>query len=362
MVTKQILVSNMKPREAKLKFVTVTFLMMLLLITKKSDAGIYTWKKIMSVYSTGSIGNFVWFDRDRDGKQDAGEPGLIGIVVILNDNGGMPLLTTVTDSTGKYSFSGLDAGTSGRVYQVLFKLPVGFVFSPKTAPIVPADINSDADEQSGKTGFITIMPGEVNKDIDAGMVSTFTGTLPLHTLDLTAVLKETKVSLRWVAENEMNTNKFVIQRSFDGVNYTDIGTKVVAGQMNTPTAYDFITDIQNLSMHSILYYRIKAEDNIQRFAYSNIAPVRLGKITGIRVWPNPFLSDISISYNGISNGKADVSITDNSGKVVWKNVFDVSRGINQLTITDAGQLPTGIYFISITDKNTNQRFVQKLTK
>jgi hypothetical protein len=160
----------------------------------------------------------------------------------------------------------------------------------------------------------------------------------------------------------MNTNKFVIQRSFDGANYTDIGTKVPAGQINTPTTYDFITDIQNLSMYSIIYYRIKAEDNIQRFAYSNIAPVRLGKITGMRAWPNPFINDISISYNGISNGKADVSITDNSGQIVWNNVFNLSRGINQLTITDAGKLPPGIYFISITDRNTNQRLVQKLTK
>jgi hypothetical protein len=336
--------------------------MMLLLITKKSDAGISTWKKIMSVYSTGSIGNFVWFDRDRDGRQDPGEPGLNGIVVVLNDNTGMPLLTTVTDSTGKYSFSSLDASPAGRVYQVLFKLPVGFIFSPKAAPIIPNDVNSDADEQSGKTGFFTIMPGEVNKDIDAGMISTLNGTLPLHTLDLTAVLQDTKVSLRWVAENEMNTNKFVIQRSFDGANYSDLGTKVVAGQVNIPTAYDFVTDIQNLSMHSIIYYRIKAEDNIQRFAYSNIASIRLSKITGIRVWPNPFINDISISYNGVANGKADASITDNSGKVVWKNVFDISRGINQLSIKGLQGLQSGYYIINITDRGTNQSFVQKLTK
>jgi len=311
-----MLVSNMKPLHGKMKSFSIILLMMLLLTAKSSNAGISTGEKNNSPFSTGSIGNLVWFDRDRDGKQDNGEPGLSGIVVVLNDNAGMPLFTTVTDSLGNYLFSSLDAGTSGRVYQVLFKLPVGFVFSLKTAPIVPADINSDADEQTGKTGFFTIMPGELNKDIDAGMVSTFTGTLPLHTLDLTALLQETKVSLKWVAENEMNTTKFVIQRSFDGANYTDIGTKVPAGQINTPTTYDFITDIQNLSMHSIIYYRIKAEDNIQRFAYSNIAPVRLGKITGIKVWPNPFINDISISYNGISNGKADVTIMDNSGKIL----------------------------------------------
>ena len=194
------------------------------------------------------------------------------------------------------------------------------------------------------------------------MVSAINGTLPLHTLDLTAVLHEARVSLRWIAENEMNTNKFFIQRSFDGANYSDIGTKVVAGQVNTPTEYEFFNDIQNQALHNIIYYRIKAEDNIQRFAYSNIASVRLSKITGIRVWPNPFLNDISISYNGLSNGKADIRIVDNSGKVVWQSVFEISRGINQLSIKGLQTLPSGYYFINITDRGTNQSFVQKLIK
>lgn len=349
-------------RANRKKSVRMAFAFLLMIfIGLKGNTGIPKEKSSI-IYSSGSIGNLVWFDIDRDGKQDNGEPGLSGIVVVLNDNSGIPLLTTVTDSLGNYLFSGLDASPSGRVYQVSFKLPAGFVFSPKNAPIVPVDVNSDADEQNGKTDFFTIIPGEAKKDIDAGMISTLSGTLPLHTLDLTAVLQDTKVSLTWLAENEMNTSKFVIQRSIDGANYTDIGTKVPSGQVNTPTEYDFITDIQNLSMYSIIYYRIKAEDNIQRFAYSNITPVRLGKITGIRIWPNPFLSDISLTYNGISNGKADVNITDNNGKIVWKDVFSISRGINQFTIAVAAQLPPGIYFISITDRNANKRFVQKLTK
>lgn len=357
-----MLVSNMKVRDSKLKSYSLFLVVVQLLTAINTNAGTSTGEKNNSVYSTGSVGNFVWFDRDRDGRQDLGEPGLSGIVVVLNDNAGIPLFTTVTDSLGSYSFNGLDAGTSGRVYQVAFKLPQGFIFSQKNAPIIPVDMNSDADEQSGKTSFFTVMPGQINNDIDAGLISTLNGTLPLHTLELTAVLRDTKVKLHWVAENEMNTNKFVIQRSFDGANYADIGTQVVAGQINIPTSYDFVSDIQNLSMHSIIYYRIKAEDNIQRFAYSNIASVRLSKVTGIKVWPNPFINEISISYNGVANGKADACITDNSGKVIWQNVFDISRGINQLSINGLQRLPTGYYIISITDRGTNQSFVQKLTK
>ena len=44
-----------------------------------------------------------------------------------------------------------------------------------------------------------------------------------------------------------------------------------------------------------------------------------------------FLNDISFSYNGVANGKADVGITEYSVKVVWESDFDISRGIIQLS-------------------------------
>jgi len=321
-----------------------------------------TIKKNNKPYSAGTIGNFVWFDQDRDGRQDAGEVGVKGVIVILHDQNGSVVATTSTDSTGIYMFSGLDTDPAGKSYEVAFKLPLGYKFSPKAGVISDPSMNSDADEFSGKTGLFTLSPGQFKMDIDAGLSSLDNGTLPLHTLELTAQLQDSKVTLKWVAENEMNTREFIIQRSLDGVNYSDIGSKIVTGQINTPTAYSFMNDIQSLMLSNIVYYRIKAEDNIQRYAYSNIAPVRLNKLTGIRVWPTPFSHEISISYYGITNGKIDVQLTDNAGKITWAKVMDVNRGVNQLSISGIGELPKGFYYISITERSTNRNFVQKIAK
>ncbi|MCP4119573.1 MAG: hypothetical protein GY737_30065, partial [Desulfobacteraceae bacterium] len=59
----------------------------------------------------GSIGDFVWDDRNRDGIQDAGEPGINGVTVYLKDSSDMPIATTTTGSNGAYAFNGLCAGT-----------------------------------------------------------------------------------------------------------------------------------------------------------------------------------------------------------------------------------------------------------
>ena len=50
------------------------------------------------------IGNRVWLDRDRDGKQDAGESGISGVAVRLYDGDGNLLATTRTRAGGVYYF------------------------------------------------------------------------------------------------------------------------------------------------------------------------------------------------------------------------------------------------------------------
>ncbi|MEM6697750.1 MAG: SdrD B-like domain-containing protein, partial [Bacteroidota bacterium] len=58
----------------------------------------------------GAIGNYVWVDENSDGFQDAGEPGIPNVAVVLKDGSGTPLDTTYTDSDGKYLFPDLPAG------------------------------------------------------------------------------------------------------------------------------------------------------------------------------------------------------------------------------------------------------------
>ncbi len=67
---------------------------------------------------TGSIGDFVWLDRNGDGVQDGSEPGIGGVVVELTwpgedgviGGGDDELFVTTTDASGLYLFDGLPPG------------------------------------------------------------------------------------------------------------------------------------------------------------------------------------------------------------------------------------------------------------
>lgn len=58
----------------------------------------------------GCIGDYVWYDCDGDGVQDANEAGIKGVTVKLY-YGSFLLATQVTDAYGHYLFTGLPAGT-----------------------------------------------------------------------------------------------------------------------------------------------------------------------------------------------------------------------------------------------------------
>ncbi len=139
-------------------------------------------------YNLASLGDKVWRDDDKDGIQDAGEPGVAGITVTLFRNGGLdgnpattadnniPYATTTTDAYGMYLFEDLPAGT----YEVGFTLPSNYTFTTQTNTTDNTVVTggstavngSDANVGTGRTGAIVLSAGEKNRDVDAGIIFT----------------------------------------------------------------------------------------------------------------------------------------------------------------------------------------------
>ncbi len=113
----------------------------------------------------GSIGDFVFNDKNLSSSQDDFEDGVPNVFVELLDCDGNILETTTTDLDGKYLFDSLAAGQ----YQVRFSnLPEGFEFSKKDF-VADDAIDTDVDPATGVTDCITLAAGEHNETIDAGI-------------------------------------------------------------------------------------------------------------------------------------------------------------------------------------------------
>lgn len=111
------------------------------------------------------IGNRVWKDRNKDGRQGRWERGVPCVEVQLLDCEGNVLETTRTNRCGRYKFCGLEPGD----YKIHFVLPDRYEFSPLNRGSNPAR-DSDADPETGTTVCVTLGPGENDMTWDAGLI------------------------------------------------------------------------------------------------------------------------------------------------------------------------------------------------
>ncbi|MFK8029706.1 MAG: SdrD B-like domain-containing protein, partial [Gammaproteobacteria bacterium] len=117
------------------------------------------------LYKTARIGDWVWHDLDGNGVQNANEPGVEGIQVVLLDAGGIPLGNTVTtDADGYYTFTDIIPGN----YRLQFAAPTGFSFSQFSAT---GDINLDSDANGlGVTPVFQVLSGANIQDKDVAVL------------------------------------------------------------------------------------------------------------------------------------------------------------------------------------------------
>ncbi|AUG79203.1 hypothetical protein CFP65_4456 [Kitasatospora sp. MMS16-BH015] len=128
-----------------------------------------------------SLGDFVWEDVNRNGLQDAGEPGVAGVKVLLLDGSGKNVLdgsgqpvAAVTDATGKYLFANLPNGTYGVKFD-LTTVPAGWSVTARAAGDAAKD--SDADPATGVTQTVQLTGGTNYLDLDMGLVKPLPNSL-----------------------------------------------------------------------------------------------------------------------------------------------------------------------------------------
>ncbi|MDO5067670.1 MAG: DUF5979 domain-containing protein [Propionibacteriaceae bacterium] len=101
-----------------------------------------------------SVGDLVWLDANRDGKQDDGEAPVAGVKVTLVDEQGKTVGEAVTDANGHYGFKDLAAGAG---YKLIFEGPDGFMWTVKDADANGADAkDSDVTADAVKANLGTI--------------------------------------------------------------------------------------------------------------------------------------------------------------------------------------------------------------
>ena len=144
-----------------------------------------------------SLGDFVFEDTNANGIQDPGEQGINGVTIMLFDAAGNMITTDafgnplnlvtgpnpVDGSPGFYMLSNLLPGD----YTVKFTPPPGFTLTPPGVGGDPA-LDSNADPVTGLTPTITLVGGQNDPTIDAGVIPPTVVDVVINVFDAAGLL------------------------------------------------------------------------------------------------------------------------------------------------------------------------------
>lgn len=172
--------------------------------------------------------------------------------------------------------------------------------------------------------------------------------LPVELLNFTAESEGASVLLKWVTATEKNNDYFTIEKTKDGVTYSEV-TKV-KGAGNNTTLINY-TAIDNEPYTGASYYRLKQTDFDGKFTYSSLKKVDFNTSNNIgllqTVYPNPNEGEvINIDFTLDEDQQVMVEMHDLSGKSIYSLSLIVDKGNNKHTIYMANKLSKGIYIIT----------------
>jgi hypothetical protein len=166
--------------------------------------------------------------------------------------------------------------------------------------------------------------------------------------DFTATLVgNTIAQLAWTTTNETSGGSYVIEKSADGIHFTDIGSLPTAPASGY-SQYSYPYSVARQS--GTLYFRLKVLGAKGNISYSEIRSVELGNgaSSGLYLYPNPANDFVNVVFPQ-TGGNWQVDILSVSGALVQRNTYLNS---NTVHIDFKKPLATGVYFMRATNELT----------
>jgi hypothetical protein len=167
--------------------------------------------------------------------------------------------------------------------------------------------------------------------------------LPVQLLSFSASLNSNNVLLNWSTAVEKNAANFIIERSVDGNNFSQIGIIAAKGNSTAVSNYSYV----DAKLYAGNYfYRLQMTDKDRSKMYSKIINETIVGNYKIQVSPNPFKNNLTITSNETNACTYNISIIDMSGRVVSTFTKAANPGYNQINIAETDLLP-GTYILKI---------------
>ncbi|MBS1542084.1 MAG: T9SS type A sorting domain-containing protein, partial [Bacteroidetes bacterium] len=196
------------------------------------------------------------------------------------------------------------------------------------------------------SGFITSNAFTTFSTMTIANATGGTNSLPIQLIDFKGTALGDKVELSWTTATEVNNDYFGIERSEDGLLFTEIARVPGKGTSFVTNRYTFTDESPRLGRS---YYRLSQTDFNKQSTLSKVIYVDVNKVDpNVLVYPNPSAGDsFSIGINGLnSSEEVQVIIYDLTGKQVLS--FPLTAQSNGSARVDVSKtLSSGFYIVTV---------------
>ena len=168
---------------------------------------------------------------------------------------------------------------------------------------------------------------------------TISGT-PLATtlISFDARAQSVGVQLNWVVDNETTAERYDVEHSANGVQYSRVGS--LAAVNISRYALQDADPVNGLN-----YYRLKIIEKDGRYVYSEVVIMQINKIMGVVVYPNPANDVLTIKLpENLFNKKVTMSLRSMDGKILFTNTKQAG---GQMVLIDVSKIANGSYHLRI---------------
>ncbi len=178
--------------------------------------------------------------------------------------------------------------------------------------------------------------------VPASFLYPMNSNLPIELVDFDVELMGKEARLNWLSATEAAASHYTIERSLDGMVYTNIARVDALGSSKAPAYYQWIDE---KPFYGVNYYRLKMVDVDGSFEYSEVRSVNL---RGNQLWlyPNPVKvgENIEVSLAFRNSSKADIYLMDMSGRRIQEEQWTLDDGKISKSL-NTSQLAPGSYLL-----------------
>jgi large repetitive protein len=178
--------------------------------------------------------------------------------------------------------------------------------------------------------------------------------LPITLKKFTATPRANENVLSWTTATEKDNEFFAVERSTDGVSFTQLGRVQGAGTTTMEHNYTFTDKTPVTGMN---YYRLKDVAFDGTSSYSKVVAATIGKRNSLVVYPNPATDLLNVEYTSEKDATSiNIQVIDMYGKIQTTEVVNLIEGSNVLLVP-VQQLAAGAYLVKVGE--TVLRFEKK---